>query len=267
MLTGIFNWVVLRTNVCKTTGLVCWTCEAARVPSAEAYTWRMKGEGRSFKEKHQERVSCPECRKELAQGSLVTHRQYQHGVDKGGLVPEKDDSDGGDEPRKYRMAFPAKAGPRSCPVKGCSGQALTRTAMRVQLWHRHVRDPVVILEERNLLHPRCTLCDMLVPWKVPNGPHRRTSQCTRGAERKRQQLVAEEEREVTARDFSAYGCPLEMVNSFKYLGRVISAADDDWTAVVKNLYRGRMVWSRMSSILSREGAAPRVSGFFFKAVV
>ena len=77
----------------------------------------------------------------------------------------------------------------------------------------------------------------------------------------------EEEREVTARDFSAYGIPLEMVTSFKYLGRVISAADGDWPAVVKNLARARNFWSRMSRILSREGSAPRVYSFFFKAVV
>ena len=45
------------------------------------------------------------------------------------------------------------------------------------------------------------------------------------------------------------------------------AADDDWQAVVKNLSRARKVWSRMAPILRREGAAPRVSGLFFKAVV
>ena len=108
---------------------------------------------------------------------------------------------------------------------------------------------------------------MLVPWKDLNGAHRCTAQCTRGAERKRRRLAGEEEREVTVRDFSAYGHPLEMVTSFTYLGQVISAADDDWPVVVKNLSRARKVWSRMSRILSREGAAPRVSGFFFKAVV
>ena len=30
----------------------------------------------------------PECGKELARGSMVTRRQTQHGVDKGGLVSE-----------------------------------------------------------------------------------------------------------------------------------------------------------------------------------
>ena len=57
-----------------------------------------------------------------------------------------------------------------------------------------------------------------------------------------------------------------MVISFNYLGRVLSAADDDWTAVVQNIVKARMVWRRMSRILSREGARPRVSGFFFNAV-
>ena len=58
-----------------------------------------------------------------------------------------------------------------------------------------------------------------------------------------------------------------MVTSFKYLGRVILATDDDWPAVVRNLARAKKVWSRMPRILSREGAKPWVSGLFFKAVI
>ena len=80
-------------------------------------------------------------------------------------------------------------------------------------------------------------------------------------------LAAEEEREVTARAFRAYGRPLEMVNSFKCLGRVISAAENYWPAVVKNFSWARKVWSRMPRTLSRKGAAPRVSSFFLKAVL
>ena len=79
----------------------------------------------------------------------------------------------------------------------------------------------MILEEGNLPHPLCPLCNMLAPWKSLNGTHRRTANCNRGTERKRQILAAEEEREVTTRDFSAYGILLEMVTSFRYLGRVI----------------------------------------------
>ena len=58
-----------------------------------------------------------------------------------------------------------------------------------------------------------------------------------------------------------------MVPSFKYLGRVLSAADDDWSAVIHNLKKAEVVWIRMAKILSREVERPRVYGFFFKAVV
>ena len=200
----------------------------------------------------------------------MTHRQTRHGVAKKGLgseVGEADGSNKSDDPRTYRMAFPAQAGPMPCTVVGCSGRASIRTAMRVQFWHRHVMDTVVILEQVNLTHPRCPLCDMLVPWKALNGTHRGTAQCTRCAERKRQRLAAEEEREVTARGLSAYGTPLEVVKSFRYLGRVILATDDNWTAVARILFRAREVLRMMTHILSREGATTWVSGFFFKAVV
>ena len=58
-----------------------------------------------------------------------------------------------------------------------------------------------------------------------------------------------------------------MVTSFRYLGQVMSAADDDWPKVVRNFDHARAVWRRMTIILSREGAEQRVSGFFLKAVV
>ena len=133
------------------------------------------------------------------------------------------------------MAFPKRVGPRPCQVKGRSGQASMSMEIRVQLWNRHVRDTVVILEEVKLPHPRFPLCCVLVPLKALNGTHRCTAHYTQGAERKRRQLAAEEEREVTARAFRAYGHPLEMVTSFKYLGRMILATENDWPEVVRNL--------------------------------
>ena len=58
-----------------------------------------------------------------------------------------------------------------------------------------------------------------------------------------------------------------MVTSFRYMGIVILAADDNWPAVVQNLTKARAVWRRMIRILSREGESPRVSIFFFKYFV
>ena len=33
----------------------------------------------------------------------------------------------------------------------------------------------------------------------------------------------------------AYGCPLSAVSSYKYLGSMIMASNDDWVAVILNL--------------------------------
>ena len=85
----------------------------------------------------------------MTKGSLVTHFQTQHGVAKRGLGSEEgesDRSDGGYDPRTYRMVFPAQEEPRPFPVEGCNGQVSTRTAMRMNFWHRPARDTAVILE-------------------------------------------------------------------------------------------------------------------------
>ena len=138
----------------------------------------------------------------------------------------------------------------------------TRTAMRVHFWRRHVRDIVIILEEGNLPHPRCSLIDMLAPWRTLNGKHKCTAICRSGEERRRRRLAETEMRESTETDFEAYGKQLEAVPSFKYLGRILTEVDDDWPAVVGNPGKAQKIWGRLKRILSREGADKRVSGNF-----
>ena len=43
--------------------------------------------------------------------------------------------------------------------------------------------------------------------------------------------------------------------------------DDNFLVVVRNLVKAWVVWKRMTRILIREGAEPRLSRFFFKDVV
>ena len=44
-------------------------------------------------------------------------------------------------------------------------------------------------------------------------------------------------------DFQAYGRPLDLVPEFKYLGRMLTASDNNWTVVVVNLRKARGVVS------------------------
>ena len=123
--------------------------------------------------------------------------------------------------------------------------------MRMHFCSRHVRGIVIILEEVNLPHPRFSRCDMLVPWRALNGRHHATTMCSKGAERKRRRMSEAELRDSTERAFEAYGKPMETVTNFKYLGRVMTAGDEDWPAVAGKLVKARKSWGRLARISSR----------------
>ena len=66
---------------------------------------------------------------------------------------------------------------------------------------------------------------------------------------------------------TSYGVPLTPVTSFKYLGRFLSAADDNWTLVVNSLYIVRQKWERLTKVLNRYGAGARTSVQIYLVVV
>ena len=66
--------------------------------------------------------------------------------------------------------------------------------------------------------------------------------------------------------FEAYEAQIESVTEFKYLGRILTATDYDWLAVVGNLRKSRRSWRRLSRVLGREGSDPKVSRGFYIAV-
>ena len=78
-LVGLFYRVGLNTNTCKTVGITFRPCTAAENRSEEAYGRLMTGEGPTFRERNRERVKCGDCGKEVAAGSLDSHRMSQHG--------------------------------------------------------------------------------------------------------------------------------------------------------------------------------------------
>ena len=233
-LVSLFDRVGLRTNVGKTFSMVCRPCQAVGTQSEAAYGRRMTGEVPTYQERQKVRVQCGDCGKDMLASSLASHRVTQHGWE----AEERwrwDASATGGEPQTYRMALPTKGGPWRCPVEGCPGRAGTRTAMCMHFFNWNVRDIVIILEEGNLPHPRCPRCDMLVAWRALNGRHHANTQWAKGAERKRRRMAKAELRDSTERAFEAYLKPLEMMSAFKYLGRVMTAGDDDWPAVAGNL--------------------------------
>ena len=61
------------------------------------------------------------------------------------------------------------------------------------------------------------------------------------------------------RVFHAYGKPMEAVSEFRYLGRLLTAMDDNWSAVAGNIRKARVSWGRLARVLGWEGADTKVS--------
>ena len=59
---------------------------------------------------------------------------------------------------------------------------------------------------------------------------------------------------------------MEAVSEFRYLGRLLTATDDDWTQVTGNIQKAQVIWGRLVRVLGREGADPKVSRGFYTAV-
>ena len=93
---------------------------------------------------------------------------------------------------------------------------------------------------------------MLLTWAVLNVCHPNTAQCAKGAEQKQPRLSAEEIRASTKGTFQAYGPPLTLMSSFKYLGQILIASDNNWPGVVGNLSNFQKKWDSLSRILGRE---------------
>ena len=86
-------------------------------------------------------------------------------------------------------------------------------------------------------------------------------------ERKWHRLAEEEARERTEKALTAYGVPLSQVTSFNYLWQVMAAEEDEYPAVVRNLWRARNNWAQLTRALIREGADARTSGQIYLAMV
>ena len=57
--------------------------------------------------------------------------------------------------------------------------------------------------------------------------------------------------------FHAYRKPMEAVSEFCYLGRLLTATDDDWPTVAGNIRKARVIWGRLARVLGREGGRTR----------
>ena len=87
-----------------------------------------------------------------------------------------------------------------------------------------------------------------------------------GKERNLICLLGEDARSGSETAFTADWIPLAQITSFKYIGRIITAVDDEWPAVVRNLRKERRKLLQLTRMLSREGVDAWTSVHIFLAL-
>jgi hypothetical protein len=151
-----------------------------------------------------------------------------------------------------------------CPVENCPANYTKRGTMWLHFNYRLWKDIIIIDEEGRL--PQCMNCFFFCT--TANKPkHINSDFCRDGVLRhiRRQQQYLNELAQQTTIQIA--DTDLQNVDTFKYLGRPLSATGNDMVAIKYNLSQARKTWGRMSTILKREGADTKTMANFYKAVV
>ena len=152
-------------------------------------------------------------------------------------------------------------------MPSCHAKPPNHTEMRKHFMQKHPTATLCILEEDSQPLPRCSRCDMHLPYTALNGSHESMAFCRMGAERKRKRQLAQRLRAASSLTIEIDSKTVELVPFFKYLGRILCNSNSDWPAVYKNLAKARSKWALISRPLLKTGVKPRVVGMFYKAIV
>ena len=237
----------MKVNPIKTKAMVGHNGNLRLQLSSPAHKRRMEGSGGSYREAKRRKVDCPVCHSELQLASLARHLHSRHGdahrpYKRRKLLEEADCAS-----VRYFAYSPTRRGMIRCPVPNCPATVSTRDSLRKHFSHRHWRDTIHILPEP--CYPRCPRCLMQA---YPTQQHLRSRRCQNGRVRKRKRDLEVEHLRSLNTELRVNGTLLENVETFRYLGRIVSATAEDWPAVSHNLRQARKRWGRFSTLLRRE---------------
>jgi hypothetical protein len=287
IITHAFESFGLHMNAGKTKFMVVSGGQAHPRRCTAAYSYRVTGEGLSYKERMTTKVQCIKCGTEVSRSYLERHQLTKKCKSASSTyapptpvrrraAEEATIATPHLDPTYYSMSIPLQHTVEvSCPVPDCPFTALPRPqwsqrrAMRLHFRSRHVEDSFCIIEEGLL--PKCSRCGL--HGRGSNSlKHQTTASCIEHAlKRERLAKLRQQQSDVAGGtndiEFTVGGVPIEQVAQFRYLGRMMDEHDDDSHAMGRQLSRARTKWSRFAAVLRANGVKPRVMGYFYKAVV
>lgn len=229
--------------------------------SDTAYTMRaLPPPGAKLPPAKRRRIVCPICGLALAASSLRRHMQATHPTSRPTPFRLPSVSSG-----TYTCSVPTSTSFVLCPVTGCLGCLKGRHGLRRHFAFRHPEASLSIMEQPD--YETCHQCGSKVSLYALHHGHLQSKVCQQAAARRLRRTSAAVYNTALDTPLLADTTQLEFVNTFRYLGRILSDDDSDLPAVTRNIQRAKAKWAMLHRLLSREGADKRTSGFFYKAVV
>lgn len=149
----------------------------------------------------------------------------------------------------------------NCPVDGCPGGARGRSNMYRHFCLKHPNATINIVQDRPL--QRCPRC---LGFARNITAHQQTQRCKKGFARR----IAEDQKNNMDNEkfvMKIKNNPIERVREFLYLGRWIFDSDDDTETINRQLRKTKIRWMKLSKILKRHDANPRIMGSFYQAII
>jgi len=131
--------------------------------------------------------------------------------------------------------------------------------------HGHPCASVHVTDESLDPWNKCELCGLQCPLHACRS-HPESATCIGGRIVKRSRDIANKILQAAEQVFTVDGAPAESVGSSRHLGRQEAHNDSDWGTLCTDLRRASCKWCKLSKLLHREGANPRIFGMFCKAV-
>ena len=229
--------------------------------SSSAYKRKFDSSLPSYRQRKLRKVQCSLCHKSMTEQYLPIHRRHIHGIIQPPSSIER--LSRASAAREYWVLIPEQGIPTSCPIRLCPAKPATRGAMREHFARLHPSDVIVVVEEGRL--PQCPRCGRFTNSVGPS--HFSSRACKQlFARRTATEQVKAQVAERKAK-FRVGKTPIESVDQFKYLGRILTADDHDDLAVRACIAKARKQWMQIFRILSYDNATPRTMGRFYLAVV
>ena len=150
----------------------------------------------------------------------------------------------------------------SCPVPDCPAYSTRHDVLRRHFCIRHQLVQFDIVGPSQFVP--CPRCGLLISSLNPS--HFKTSFCIKQSERRRQLLDAQHPA-LESPPFTIGDKPIEYVDTFRYLGRILSSDDSDDMAAFTRLEKAKKVWGRFHNLLRKDGASVATMGRFYRTII